>query len=230
MGWRTTLRGVTVLFGGSTGVYDGETWEWNGTAWTQRVVSGPAARSHFPMVYDAARAEVVLFGGSTGDYSDETWSLGSCTAPSLTAQPGAQTVCAGGSASFAVLAAGTGLLNYQWMKGDAPLADEPNRIAGATGATLMILNTTGADRGDYSCTVTNACGGVISNMTTLTINSSDFNGDGDVGTVQDIEAFFACLGGDCCATCGSSDFNADGDIGTDQDIESFFRVLGGGAC
>ncbi|HYE62731.1 MAG TPA: hypothetical protein VD997_12115 [Phycisphaerales bacterium] len=62
--------------------------------------------------------------------------------------------------------------------------------------------------------------------------SSDFNGDGDSGTDQDIEAFFACIGGTCCATCfpGGADFNGDGDAGTDQDIEAFFRVLGGNAC
>ncbi len=28
--------------------------------------------------------------------------------------------------------------------------------------------------------------------------TADFNGDGDLGTDADIEAFFACLGGDCC--------------------------------
>jgi hypothetical protein len=60
--------------------------------------------------------------------------------------------------------------------------------------------------------------------------SADFNGDGDVGTDQDIAAFFACLAGSCCTTCGSTDFNGDGDLGTDQDVETFFRVLGGGAC
>ncbi|HYE62538.1 MAG TPA: hypothetical protein VD997_11140 [Phycisphaerales bacterium] len=60
----------------------------------------------------------------------------------------------------------------------------------------------------------------------------DYNGDGDSGTDQDIEAFFACLGGTCCETCfcQGSDFNGDGDIGTDQDIEAFFRVLGGNPC
>jgi len=60
--------------------------------------------------------------------------------------------------------------------------------------------------------------------------TADFNHDGDTGTDQDIEAFFACLGGTCCPACTGADFNADGDIGTDQDIESFFRVLGGGPC
>jgi len=60
--------------------------------------------------------------------------------------------------------------------------------------------------------------------------SADFNGDGTPGTDADIEAFFACLAGNCCPTCGSADFNGDGDTGTDADIESFFRVLAGGSC
>jgi len=60
--------------------------------------------------------------------------------------------------------------------------------------------------------------------------SSDFNGDGDSGTDADIEAFFACLAGDCCRTCWTADFDRDGDVGTDQDIEAFFRVLAGGHC
>jgi hypothetical protein len=62
--------------------------------------------------------------------------------------------------------------------------------------------------------------------------SADFDCDGDLGTDADIEAFFACLGGNCppppCTS--TADFNGDGDIGTDADIEAFFRVLAGGAC
>jgi uncharacterized membrane protein len=62
--------------------------------------------------------------------------------------------------------------------------------------------------------------------------TADFDGDGDSGTDADIEAFFACLAGSCCAGCWhlGADFNADGDSGTDADIEAFFRVLAGGAC
>jgi hypothetical protein len=60
---------------------------------------------------------------------------------------------------------------------------------------------------------------------------NDFNGDGDVGTDLDIEDFFRCLAGNCCATCPpNADFNCDGDVGTDGDIEAFFRVLAGGPC
>jgi hypothetical protein len=60
--------------------------------------------------------------------------------------------------------------------------------------------------------------------------TADFNGDGAVGTDADIEAFFACIAGNCCATCGSADFDGNGSPGTDADIETFFRVLAGGPC
>jgi hypothetical protein len=62
--------------------------------------------------------------------------------------------------------------------------------------------------------------------------SADYDCDGDIGTDADIEAFFACLAGNCPAPpCTSSaDFDGDGDIGTDADIEAFFRVLAGGPC
>jgi 3-carboxymuconate cyclase len=65
-----------------------------------------------------------------------------------------------------------------------------------------------------------------------TCATSDFDGDGDAGTDADIEAFFACLSGNCCLTCWhlGADFDGDGDAGTDADIEAFFRVLGGGEC
>jgi hypothetical protein len=60
--------------------------------------------------------------------------------------------------------------------------------------------------------------------------SADFDGDTDIATDADIEAFFACLAGHCCPTCESADFNGDGDAATDADIEAFFRVLAGGSC
>jgi hypothetical protein len=65
---------------------------------------------------------------------------------------------------------------------------------------------------------------------TLRLPTADFDGDGDAATDADIEAFFACLAGDCCGTCATSDFDRDGDAATDADIEAFFRVLAGGSC
>ncbi len=77
---------------------------------------------------------------------------------------------------------------------------------------------------------TNRGAGTLTIASAPACGTADFNGDGDIGTDADIEAFFACLAGNCCATCGTADFNGDGDIGTDADIEAFFRVLAGGNC
>jgi uncharacterized membrane protein len=64
----------------------------------------------------------------------------------------------------------------------------------------------------------------------LPCGDADFDNDGAPGTDSDIEAFFACLAGDCCPLCQSPDFNGDGGVATDADIEAFFRVLAGQPC
>jgi hypothetical protein len=99
-----------------------------------------------------------------------------------------------------------------------------------TSATAVLDNWTTGATGNGTYTITLA--GVNGEPCALPCGTADFDGDGDIGTDADIEAFFACLAGNCCATCyaGGADFDADGDIGTDADIESFFRVLAGGPC
>jgi hypothetical protein len=87
-------RGVTILSGGesigvngSFPIYSNETWEWNGTVWTQRMIGGPSPRAAHAMAYDASRAVSVLFGGvfqSRGGgpvFNDETWWLGANACP-----------------------------------------------------------------------------------------------------------------------------------------------------
>jgi V8-like Glu-specific endopeptidase len=103
-------------------------------------------------------------------------------------------------------------------------------IDAPTGRLLRINPANGAA---VSVGLTNGAFGSAFGMTSLpraTGCTTDFDGDGDVGTDADIEAFFACLGGNCCGTCASADFDQDGDWGTDADIESFFRMLAGGPC
>jgi hypothetical protein len=66
-------RGVVVLFGGygGDGEYLDDTWEHDGTAWTQVATpASPPARTGHAMAYDSNRGVVVLFGGSD---SPETW-------------------------------------------------------------------------------------------------------------------------------------------------------------
>jgi hypothetical protein len=158
--------------------------------------------------------------------------VSTATSPGITQQPVNATVNSGQSASFTVAANGTSP-NYQWRMGGNNLSDGGN-ISGAMTPTLTINPATAADMGSYDVVVSNTCFSLPSNGVTLTVNShcgsADYNHDGDVGTDADIDAFFACLGGSCCAACDSADFNGDGDLGTDADIEAFFRVLGGGTC
>lgn len=72
-------RGYTVLFGGAAAFTLGalnDTWEWNGSYWTERTVSGPVPPGGFGvrLAYDAARAKTVLLtAGSTWEWDGATW-------------------------------------------------------------------------------------------------------------------------------------------------------------
>lgn len=73
------VRAVTLLFGGledwpSLARYKGDTWTWNGAAWVQLAVAGPAPRHSHALVWDSTRARAVLFGGRDGyGIFDDTW-------------------------------------------------------------------------------------------------------------------------------------------------------------
>ena len=70
------VRGEMVIFGGDStypvGGPLGDTWTWNGTAWTQHTpANAPSPRIHARMAYDLANARAILFGGRGP--SSETW-------------------------------------------------------------------------------------------------------------------------------------------------------------
>jgi hypothetical protein len=86
------------------------------------------------------------------------------TVPAITSAPVAQTVCVNNSATLAVTATGTGL-TYQWKKGSVD-------IAGATGTSYTISNTTAADDGIYTVLVSGVCPSpVTSTGVRLTVNT-----------------------------------------------------------
>ena len=89
------------------------------------------------------------------------------TAPTITAQPANQTVTAGQTATFTVVATGTVPLSYQWQKNGAS-------IAGATAASYTTPVTTTADSGaNFAVVVSNTAGTVTSSAATLTVNVPD---------------------------------------------------------
>src|SRR6266566_4938723 len=93
-----------------------------------------------------------------------TVSNAAATPPSITTQPANQTVMAGQTARFTVVAAGTAPLGYQWQKNGAS-------IAGATAASYTTPATTTADSGaTFRVVVTNTAGTVTSSSATLTVN------------------------------------------------------------
>jgi hypothetical protein len=76
----TLPNGRVLLFGGQTVVNSvassqGDTWEWNGTAWNRLNVPGPSARAGHSMALDTVRNRVVLFGGldASGVSRQDTW-------------------------------------------------------------------------------------------------------------------------------------------------------------
>lgn len=85
------------------------------------------------------------------------------TAPSITTQPAAQTVSAGGNAGFSVVAAGTGPLSYQWQRDGVD-------IAGATAAAYTLAAVDLPDDGaQFRVVVRNSAGSATSQAAALTV-------------------------------------------------------------
>ena len=98
-------------------------------------------------------------GATSGSKADNT------SAPTITAQPSNQTVTAGQTATFSVMATGTATLTYQWQKGTSA-------ISGATAASYTTPATATSDSGStFSVVVSNSAGHVTSNAATLTVNA-----------------------------------------------------------
>ena len=52
-----------MLHGGRTADLGDDTWEWDGTRWTERKVAGPGLRLHHHGAYDPRRGRLVIYGG-----------------------------------------------------------------------------------------------------------------------------------------------------------------------
>lgn len=82
--------------------------------------------------------------------------------PSITSQPGSESVYMGQTATFSVGASGNSSLSYQWTKDGAA-------ISGATASTLTIASASAADAGTYAVTVSDDGGSTASSGATLTV-------------------------------------------------------------
>ncbi len=105
------------------------------------------------------------FYGNTGSYRLSMTGGTAIVPPAITAQPTAQAVAPGGTATFTVAASGTAPLVYQWRLNGAD-------IAGATSATLTLTNVQAANLGTYSVVVSNAVGSATSANVSLTLTAA----------------------------------------------------------
>lgn len=85
------------------------------------------------------------------------------TAPTITTHPQSQTVAAGTTVTFAVVATGSAPLSYQWLK-------DGQNLSGQTAPTLTLNNVQASDAGSYTVLVSNSAGNATSNPATLTLN------------------------------------------------------------
>lgn len=103
-------------------------------------------------------ALLVLCMGCGGGTNEEI-----LTPPNILVHPSDQTVAEGDAATFAVVAAGSDLLSYQWYRGTIA-------VFGATLPSYTVTTVALTDDGaQFSCYVTNASGSAISNVATLTV-------------------------------------------------------------
>jgi hypothetical protein len=94
------------------------------------------------------------------------------TAPSITSQPSAVSICAGGNATFSVTATGTGL-TYQWRENGVNLSNG-GVYSGVTTSTLTLTGAGGGLNGkNYDCVISGTCApSATSNSVTLTVNNN----------------------------------------------------------
>jgi hypothetical protein len=108
----------------------------------------------------AGMMAMVLLAGCGGSSSKP--SVGA-TAPTIDTEPSAQTITAGQTATFAVVATGTAPLGYQWQKNQA-------NISGANTATYTTPPATSADNGaTFQVIISNSAGTVTSNLAILAV-------------------------------------------------------------
>lgn len=78
------LRDRHVLFGGTrNGPTLGDVWEFDGTDWEQRSVSGPAGRTGPCFVYSEGLAKSFAFGGFSSTQLDDTWEFQTAAVASI---------------------------------------------------------------------------------------------------------------------------------------------------
>jgi hypothetical protein len=119
-----------------------------------------------PLAQGSSNGSLVV----SSDASDSSLTLSlsgtAAVGPSITTEPASQSVIAGQTATFDVVATGTGTLTYQWKWNGAT-------INGATSASYTTPATVLSENGSVlTVAITDAVGSVTSNSATLSVSAS----------------------------------------------------------
>jgi len=132
------------------------------------------SQSNFGFVLRSAGSDLAEFRPSEYSASTErpmleiTYSNGSpCVA--FTAQPQAQAVLRGQSASFTAAASSADPLTYHWRRNGTPLADGGG-YSGVTTSTLTVSPADFAHAGVYAAEVSSSCASIVSSSAALVVN------------------------------------------------------------
>jgi hypothetical protein len=176
---------------------------------------------------DAATDYNCVVGSDCGSTTSANAALAVDAAPTITTQPTNQSASVGGSATFNIVASGSGPLAYQWRRGATDLVNGGS-ISGADTSTLTINPVAAGDAAtDYNCVVTSACGSATSSDASLTVSTScpgDLNGDGNID-LGDLTIFLSNFGILSGATAEQGDMDGDGDIDL-TDLTNFLSLFG----
>ena len=145
-------------------------WQWSSDSMTWTDLSGSTATDSIFTIQSVAFSDSgfyrVVVSNSLGIINSNAVKLLVGVLPIIIIQPLSDTVIAGDSATFHVVAAGYPAPTYQWQQ-DGYNVTTSNVTA--TSADLIIYPVTPGDAGNYSVMVTNTPGYVNSNTVTLTV-------------------------------------------------------------
>ncbi|MGB0579372.1 MAG: beta strand repeat-containing protein [Limisphaerales bacterium] len=110
-----------------------------------------------------AGSYTVVVSNNGGSVTSVVATLTPDNPPTITTQPQSTTVDSGAGFTLSVVATGTGPLTYQWAKNGVA-------IGGATASSFTVANAATGDAGNYTVTVSNACGPTTSGAATVTVN------------------------------------------------------------
>lgn len=124
------------------------------------------------------KIEIYRVGSSIPDYArdpstdpglahrEESYAEDAGLPPTIVTPPADQRVSPGGTATFTVVAQGTGALSYQWF------FQATNMLPGAVEATLSLRKVQESEAGEYFVVVSNNAGSVTSTVARLTVQDA----------------------------------------------------------